>query len=142
MSLFKGPIKTDVSVPMLSLLGNIEEAIGIKVTVKRILYVIGERAIFYETEASGIKSWVAVVDTGGFKGKIIEFVSKVKKGIVKEEVLGYSPWVVSLEGRKIYYKRLSDYIVVSNSPQALLSEWEVIAGTNTNTLSLDPNFTK
>ena len=142
MSLFKGPIKTDVSVPMLSLLGNIEEAIGIKVTVKRILYVIGERAIFYETEASGIKSWVAVIETGGFKGKINEFVSKVKKGIGKEEVLGYSPWVVSLEGRKIYYKRLSDYIVVSNSPQALLSEWEVIAGTNTNTLSLDPNFTK
>ncbi len=142
MSLFEGPIKTDVSAPVLSLFGNVEEALGIKVTVKRVLYVIGKRAVFYETEASGRTAWVAVVEIGWFKGMIIEIVSQIKKGIVHEDVLGFSPWVVNVGGRKLYYKRLSDYIVVSNSPHALLSQWEVISGRDTNTLSQDPDFTK
>ena len=142
MSLFEGPIKTDVSAPILSLLGDVEEALGMKMTIKRILYAIGKRAVFYETEASGRTAWVSVLETGWFKGLIIDILSQTNKSIVREEVLGFSPWVINVQGKKLYYKRLSEYIIVSNSPHALLSQWEVIAGTNTNTLSQDPDFIK
>ncbi len=138
LSLFEGPIKSDLSAPMLSRLGTIEKMTGIRPTLKRFLWVIGARAVFYRTTLEGKEASAALLETGWFKGFLINLFSIFSSHVTKENWGSYSVWVVASTDKKIYYKNVKGYTIVSDSPDLFKSEWDIVTGQNPKNLSGNP----
>ena len=142
LSLFEGPLKSDISAPVLSLLGDIEETTGLKVTLKKILFIVGDEAVFYSTRIVGGEAHVAVVETGWFKGLLIDVISKLHSGIQAEALPGFEAWSLAVGAKRLYYVHIPGYTVISDDSGALTTQWQMFFGSSPNALSQNPAFLK
>jgi hypothetical protein len=135
LSVFDSPLKTDVSAPLLARLGQFEKATGIRPTPRRLLWVVGKRAVFFTTTVSGAKASAGIFESGPIKRFIINVVSVFSGAVTKEDRGTYSVWVVTTGSKRIYYKTIPGYTVFSDSPDLFKTTWETVTGTNPATLA-------
>jgi len=138
LSLFSGPVKTDVSVPMISMIGAVRDGLGPLATPKRALWLLGDEAVFYTGSVNGAETAVGVCIASGVKGGLIELVLKLRGNAALEDVAGITPYVVRTRTVTIYIQRVGDYLIVSDSPWALRAQWEALSGTGGAVLAIDP----
>jgi hypothetical protein len=134
LSVFDVPFKADASAPLLTRLGEFEKATGIRPTPKRLLWVLGKRAVFFTTSTSGVKASAGVFESGPFKRLVINLVSVFSGGVAKEDWGTYSVWVVTTGAKRIYYKTMRGYTVFSDSPDLFKTAWEIATGQSPATL--------
>jgi hypothetical protein len=139
LTLFSESMKSDVSAPLLSLWGDAEEALGMKLTLKRVLFIVGDEALVYETPFGGGVARGAVIKTG-WKGFLVDTIARLSGRITREELEGFSPWVATVGTKKIYFVRVGDYTLFSDIPPVLLDQWRILAGEKGETLATDPVF--
>ncbi len=138
LALFDGPFKTDLSAPILSKLGDFEKSTGIRPTPRRLLWIVGNRALVFKT---GDEFTAGVFETGFFKGLIIKLASVFSGGVGKEDWGTYSVWVVRAGNRAIYYKTTGGYTLFSDSPDLFKKEWEILSGAGVSSLPDSPWIT-
>ncbi len=134
LSVFDVPFKSDASAPLLTRLGEFEKSTGIRPTPRRLLWVLGKRAVLFTTSASGAKASAGVFESGLFKRTVINLVSVFSRGVDKENWGTYSVWVVQMGTKRIYYKTMKGYTVFSDSPDLFKTTWEIATGKNPATL--------
>ncbi|MBN1882750.1 MAG: hypothetical protein JW885_11295 [Deltaproteobacteria bacterium] len=142
LSLFSGPMKTDVSVPLLSMIGAIRDGLGPLAKPERALWLLGDEAVFYTGIVNGDEAAVGVCTVSGMRGGLIELALKLVGNAAKTEVSGITPYVVTTETVTIYIQRVGDYLIVSDSPWALRNQWEALSGTGGETLAGDAALTE
>jgi hypothetical protein len=135
LTVFEGPIRSDLSAPLLSGLGGIEKDTGVRPTLRRILWLVGKRAVFFTTRTSGGEAKACLLQTGRFKGFLINLVSVFSSHVAKENWGDYTVWVVSVGERKFWYRNEKGYTVVSSSPDLLKQELSIVSGQEPRTLS-------
>ncbi|MBN2224358.1 MAG: hypothetical protein JW765_06745 [Deltaproteobacteria bacterium] len=130
LAVFDGPFKTDLSAPILTRLGDFEKSTGIRPTPRRLLWIVGKRALFFTAGGMGTGASAGVFETGSFKGLVINLVSVFSGGVAKQDWGDYSVWVVTAGGRQIYYKTTKGYTIFSDSPDLFKDQWEIVTGNN------------
>jgi hypothetical protein len=141
LSIFKGPIRTDVSAPAISALGDVEKGLGISITPGRVICLIGRDAVIYKLRAGGGRASVAVVEVGWLKRFLIKAVSDHKGSISKENIDGISAYSTVAGERKVFYTLTASHVILSDSPLALKSQHDALAGGG-DTIGDDPGFKK
>lgn len=141
LALFDGPLKTDISAPILTKFGEFENSTGIRPTPRRILWIVGKRALFFTVPGSGGAASAGIVETGFFKRLVINAVSIFSGGIAKEDWGTYSVWVATVGSRHLYYKTTKGYTIFSDSAELFKSQLDRAAGNGTATLANNPRFT-
>jgi hypothetical protein len=135
LALFDGPFKTDLSAPILTKLGDFEKSTGIRPTPRRLLWIVGNRALLFRS-VDGASA--GIFETGFVKGLIIKLASVFSGGVGKEDWGAYSVWVVRAGNRAVYYKTAGGYTLFSDSPDLFKKEWEILAGGGTAALADNP----
>ena len=137
LSLFSGPIKTDVSVPMLSMIGAIRDGLGPLATPKRALWLLGDEAVFYTASVNGDEAAVGMCTASGMRGRLFELALKLVGNAELVDAAGITPYTVTTQTVTIYIQRVGDYLIVSDSPWALRAQWEALSGTGGAVLAID-----
>ena len=141
LSIFDAEISSDISAPLLSALGDAEEALGFNITLKRLLFVMGNSAVLYTTDIDGEKATVLTIKTEWFKRFILGIVSRIKGGITREEVAGISMWTADAGDEKLYFENMSGYTVFSDSPHAIKAQLNILDEGASKTISENDDFT-
>jgi len=142
LSLFSGPVKSDVSVPILSMIGAIRDNIGPLASPKRALWLLGDEAVFYTGEVNGEETVVGMCTAPGLRGGLFELALKLMGNAAPVEVAGITPYAVTTTAVTMYIQRVGDYLIVSDSPWALRAQWEALSGAGGVTLAIDPVLAK
>jgi hypothetical protein len=141
LSVFDGPFKSDLSAPLLTKLGDFEKSTGIRPTPRRVLWMVGKRAIFFATSLPSGTASAWIIETGFFKRLVIGAASIFSGGVAKEDWGTYSVWVVTAGGKHIYYKSTKQYTVFSDSAELFKSQWEIVSGSGSAAITINPRFT-
>lgn len=142
LSLFEGPIRTDVSAPAISFLGDMEKSLGFSVTPKRILHLIGKDAVIYKTRAAGGRATVGIFEIGWLKRLLVKTVSNLKSSITEENIDGLLVFKTNAGSRKIYYTITASHFLFSDSPLALKAQHDTLTNVKGDTLKDNPDFIK
>lgn len=140
LSAFDGPFKSDLSAPLLTKLGDFEKSTGIRPTPRRVLWMVGKRAVFFTTRLPSGPASAGIVETGFFKRLIIGIASVFSGGVAKEDWGGYSVWVITAGERHLYYKTTKKYTVFSDSAELFKTQWEAMSGSAAAPISNNPRF--
>ncbi|MBN1573138.1 MAG: hypothetical protein JW984_08080 [Deltaproteobacteria bacterium] len=139
LSIFKGPIRTDVSAPAISTLGDVEKSLGLSITPGRIILLMGKDAAIYKTRTGGGKASVAVLEVGWLKRFLIKIVSSLKGSISRENIDGISAFSTNAGNKKVYYALTASHVIFSDSSLALKSQYDTLAGGG-DTIVNNPDF--
>ncbi len=141
LALFDGPFKADLSAPILTKLGAFEKSTGIRPTPRRLLWMVGKRALFFTVNGTDGKKSAGMFETGFFKGLVIKITSVFSGGVVKQDWGTYSVWVVTAGDRRIYYKTTNGYTLFSDSPDLFKKQWEMMTGQTPAAIPDNPRIT-
>jgi hypothetical protein len=141
LAVFDGPFKSDLSAPILTKLGDFEKSTGIRPTPRRVLWMVGKRALFFTVSGPSGKASAGIVETGFFKRLVIKAVSIFSGGVSKQDWGAYTAWVVTAGGKNIYYNSIEGYTIFSDSAELFKSQWDMVSGKTGAALSGNARFT-